>query len=182
MSPGDPPAVPIEVDRETGVWRTDGLAMLYLPRHFFINNHQAVEQALGRAAYAELLREAGHRSAYHWCERQAARDDLGRLGGIDVFHLYMRRLSERGWGQFDGGGIDPESRLGTVRVRHSCFVEHTGPAAGKRCYMFAGWPAGALAWVGRNLGHADVERRAEEVQCAAEGHTDCVFAVTQADS
>ncbi len=179
MSASHPPAVPIEVDAETGVWRTDGLAMLYLPRHFFINNHAAVEQALGRAAYAELLYEAGRRSAYQWCEQQAA---THALGGIDVFQLYLRRLSERGWGQFDGSRIDPESRLGTVRVRHSCFVEHAGPAVGKRCYMFAGWPAGALEWVGRDLGLDDIERRAEEVQCAADGDPVCVFAVRPADS
>ena len=177
MSASHPPAVPIEVDAATGIWRTDGLPMLYMPRHFFINNHAAVEQALGRAAYAELLYQAGHRSAYQWCEQQAA--TLG-LAGIDVFHHYMRRLSERGWGQFDGSAIDPESRTGTVRVRHSCFVEHVDPtAAGRRCYMFAGWPAGALAWVGRNLGQGDVDRRAEEAQCAADGDQVCVFAVTQ---
>ncbi len=179
MNAANPPEVPIDVDPETGVWITDGLPMLYLPRHFFINNHAAVEQALGRAAYGELLYEAGRRSAYQWCEQQAATHGLA---GIDVFQLYMRRLSERGWGQFAGSRIDPESRLGTVRVRHSCFVEQAGPAVGKRCYMFAGWPAGALEWVGRKLGHADVERRAEEVQCAAEGEPDCVFAVSPAGS
>lgn len=176
MSASHPPAVPIEVDGETGVWRTDGLPMLYMPRHFFINNHAAVEQALGRTAYAELLYQAGHRSAYQWCEQQAA--TLG-LAGIDVFHHYMRRLSERGWGQFDGSAIDPESRTGTVRVRHSCFVAQDGPTAGRRCYMFAGWPAGALEWVGRTRGQDDVGRRAEEVQCAAAGDPACVFAVSR---
>lgn len=29
------PEVPIEVDPVTGVWRTDGLPMVYLPRHFW---------------------------------------------------------------------------------------------------------------------------------------------------
>ena len=36
------PEMPILVDDETGVWSTDGLPMLYVPRHFFINNHVAV--------------------------------------------------------------------------------------------------------------------------------------------
>ena len=58
------PQVPIDVDPESGVWRTDGLPMLYVPRHFFINNHLAVEAALGWKVYAELLYEAGYRSAY----------------------------------------------------------------------------------------------------------------------
>ena len=42
------PQVPIEVDESTGVWTTDGLPMLYVPRHFFVNNHTAIEEALGR--------------------------------------------------------------------------------------------------------------------------------------
>ena len=33
------PEVPIDVNASTGVWETDGLPMLYVPRHFFINNH-----------------------------------------------------------------------------------------------------------------------------------------------
>ncbi len=46
------PELPIEVDAETGVWTTDALPMLYVPRHFFINNHVAVEEALGVETYA----------------------------------------------------------------------------------------------------------------------------------
>ena len=40
------PSLPIDVDEHTGVWRTDGLPMLYVPRHFFTNNHVAIEAAL----------------------------------------------------------------------------------------------------------------------------------------
>ncbi|MDX1465685.1 MAG: DUF5943 domain-containing protein, partial [Halomonas sp.] len=46
------PELPIDVDAETGVWTTDALPMLYVPRHFFINNHVAVEEALGVEKYA----------------------------------------------------------------------------------------------------------------------------------
>ena len=31
------PQVPINVDPSTGVWTTDNLPMIYMPRHFFIN-------------------------------------------------------------------------------------------------------------------------------------------------
>ena len=178
MNAANPPEVPIDVDPETGVWTTDGLPMLYLPRHFFINNHLAIEQALGRAAYAKLLYTAGHRSAYYWCEQAAARH---RLAGIGVFHHYLSRLSQRGWGRFDGGGIDPQTGTGEVRVTHSCFVAHAGRSAARKvCYMFAGWFPGALAWVGADSG-PDLEFRAEEVQCAAEGHDACVFGVARAE-
>ena len=53
------PQLPIDVDPNTGVWTTDALPMLYVPRHFFTNNHTAVEEALGRDAYAEILYKAG---------------------------------------------------------------------------------------------------------------------------
>ncbi len=83
------PQVPIEVDPETGVWSTDGMPMLYFPRHFFINNHAAVEAALGSEPYARLLYEAGHTSAYQWCEAEARTHGLR---GADVFrHLLFRR-------------------------------------------------------------------------------------------
>ncbi|MDP6342247.1 MAG: DUF5943 domain-containing protein [Alphaproteobacteria bacterium] len=176
MSTGNPPRVPIEVDPETGVWTTDGLPMLYMPRHFFINNHLAMEQALGRPALAELLYESGHRSAYYWCQQEAATHGLG---GIAVFHHYLRRMSQRGWGQFDGGGIDPDLTGGEVLARHSCFVEQQdGAGGGRLCYMFAGVFPGALDWVAEDLGRGD-RFRAEESHCAAEGGDACVFTVTR---
>lgn len=70
------PQVPIEVDDASGVWRVDGMPMILVPRHFLVNNHLAIETALGAANYAELLFEAGHRSAYAWCEQEARTHDL----------------------------------------------------------------------------------------------------------
>ena len=64
------PVVPIDVDETTGIWRTDGLPMVYLPRHFLVNNHLAVEAALGREAYRAILRQATAKSAIEWCEAQ----------------------------------------------------------------------------------------------------------------
>ena len=40
------PQLPIEVDSETGVWTSDALPMLYVPRHFFVNNHMGIEEVL----------------------------------------------------------------------------------------------------------------------------------------
>ena len=53
------PQLPIEVDSETGVWTSDALPMLYVPRHFFVNNHMGIEEVLGADAYAEILYKAG---------------------------------------------------------------------------------------------------------------------------
>ena len=169
------PAVPIDVNASTGVWETDGLPMLYVPRHFFINNHVELEQALGRDKYAGLLFNSGFQSAYSWCEHESTRHGLT---GMEVFHHYMRRLSLRGWAQFDGLGIDETTYSGEVRVSHSCFVLHHGQAAGdKRCYAFAGWFAGALAWVSKSLGQ-EQHFVSFESQCAAQGNVNCLFKVT----
>ena len=54
------PELPIEVDDDTGVWTTNNLPMLYVPRHFFLNNHMMVEAAIGREAYAEALEKVAN--------------------------------------------------------------------------------------------------------------------------
>ena len=41
------PALDIEVDEATGEWRVDGMPMILVPRHFLVNNHVAVEEAIG---------------------------------------------------------------------------------------------------------------------------------------
>lgn len=49
------PQVPIEVDAETGIWSTDGLPMIYLPRHFLVNMLKGVEAAIGSADYRAMF-------------------------------------------------------------------------------------------------------------------------------
>lgn len=170
------PALPIDVDEQTGVWSTDSLPMLYMPRHFFVNNHKAIEEALGREAYAKQLYRAGHKSAWHWCEKEAAAHGLS---GETVFHHYMKRLSQRGWGLFSVEQLDMQQGAARVRVDNSAFVYEYGPDAGRRvCCMFAGWFPGSLEWVARDLGRP-LKLKAAEVQCASEsGHDYCLFEVT----
>src|SRR5690242_1985152 len=91
------PEVPIDVDPDTGIWRTDGMPMIYLPRHFLVNNHQAMEAALGREAHRGILRAATEKSAMAWC--QAETKTHGLAAEATVRH-YFRRLSQRGWGRF----------------------------------------------------------------------------------
>jgi hypothetical protein len=167
------PAVSIEVDDATGVWRVDGIPMILVPRHFFVNNHTAIESALGEPRYAQQLFEAGHKSAYVWCQKEARSHGLE---GIAVFHHYMKRLSQRGWGQFRVEAIDAESGRARVRVDHSVFVlEHGGGAPRKTCTMFRGWFPGALEFVGVLSGKR-WKLASTEIQCAAEGrHDHCVF-------
>lgn len=161
------PQVPIEVAPDTGEWSVDGVPMILVPRHFFLNNHHAIESALGVEKYAELLFAAGHKSAYSWCEKEAKTHGLR---GVEVFHHYMKRLSQRGWGQFTVESIDPETGRARVQVRHSVFATERKNA--KACYMFRGWFPGALEFV--MSGKAKLI--STETQCVADGHhAYCVF-------
>jgi predicted hydrocarbon binding protein len=172
------PVVSIEVDDTTGVWSVDGIPMILVPRHFFVNNHSAIESALGEPRYAEQLFEAGHKSAYTWCEKESR---TYGLRDVAVFHHYMKRLSQRGWGQFRVEAVDAETGRARVRVDHSVFVlEHEGGAPRKACYMFRGWFPGALEFVAASSGKP-LKLASTEIQCAAEGrHDHCIFEVVPA--
>lgn len=167
------PQLPIDVDDETGVWSTDGLPMLYVPRHFFVNNHTAIEAELGQEAYAGVLYDAGYRSAYYWCETEGARHGLK---GIDVFVHYLKRLSQRGWGLFSFVAHDVPAGTAEIKLEHSLFVLGRPGHRGKLCYMFAGWFAGAMDFVRADLGHGG-RSTCVEACCAAEGFGDCLFSV-----
>src|SRR4051794_21018716 len=99
------PSIQIEVDDKTGRWQVDGLPMLLAPQHLFLNNHFALEVELGPERLEAVLRPAGQRSAYLWCEQEAAHHGVS---GVDVFHYYMKRLSQRGWGQFQVVNVSVE--------------------------------------------------------------------------
>ena len=168
------PQLPIEVNDETGVWTTDGLPMLYVPRHFFTNNHIAVEAALGRDKYSEILYPAGYKSAYFWCEKEAATHGLI---GLPVFEHYLKRLSQRGWGLFSFVSADVDTGHAQIALKNSSFVLQQPGASGKLCYMFEGWFAGAMDWVGQNTGRS-YQTVSRETQCAAEGQDHCVFSIS----
>jgi predicted hydrocarbon binding protein len=165
------PAVPIDVDETSGIWRTDGLPMVYLPRHFLVNNHLAVEEALGREAYRASLRASTAKSAIEWCEAQV------RGKGLDAeatFRHYFRRLSQRGWGQFSIDALEFAGRRGSISLRNSIFALEAGQRPGQRvCYMFEGFVTGAFSFL---LGIAATEVECEEACCACDGpHDHCRF-------
>lgn len=162
------PELPISVDSETGVWTTDALPMLYVPRHFFINNHIAIEQALGVEAYARILYDAGYQSAWFWCEKEA---ELHGLEGVAVFEHYMNRLSQRGWGKFVTEAIDLEAGTAKVRLEHSCFVYQLGKTGKREEYLFTGWFAGAMDQI-LAARRSDLRTRAEQTQSGAEAGCD----------
>ncbi|RUR31249.1 4-vinyl reductase [Vreelandella nanhaiensis] len=169
------PELPIEVDSETGIWTTDALPMLYVPRHFFINNHVAIEEALGAEKYAEILYKAGYKSAWHWCEKEA---ELHGLEGVDVFEHYMKRLSQRGWGIFITEEIDLDKGTARVRLEHSAFVYQMGKVNRKIEYMFTGWFAGAMDQILSARG-SSLRTVAEQTQSGAEeGCEHGLFVVT----
>ncbi|MBN8942763.1 MAG: 4-vinyl reductase [Rhizobiales bacterium] len=169
------PAIDIQVDDVTGRWSVDALPMILVPQHFFLNNHYAVEAALGPEKLEEILRPAGHRSAYFWCEKEAAHHGMG---GVEVFHHYMKRITQRGWGQFDVLDLDPEAGTAHVRLNNSAMVDEARRKSGRKvCYMFAAWLEGSLEYVAASAGRKQ-RLKAREVYCAAEGqHDHCLFEV-----
>ncbi|MEO9654882.1 DUF5943 domain-containing protein [Marinomonas sp.] len=163
------PEMPIQVDDETGVWSTDALPMLYVPRHFFVNNHMGIEAEIGAERYAEILYKAGYKSAYYWCEKEA---ELHGFTGDEVWHHYLKRLSQRGWGFFITEELDVASGTAKVRLENSAFVyqyikELGGKNNEKVDYMFTGWFAGALDQIAQSQGLA-VRTKAVQTQSAAQ--------------
>lgn len=173
------PQLPIDVHGETGVWTTDGLPMIYVPRHFFVNNHVETEAVVGREVYAPALYKAGYRSAYFWCQQEAATHGLS---GMAVYEHYLKRLSQRGWGLFKFISAEATTGEAQIQLDHSVFVLAQGIAgvpvdSSKVCYLFAGWFSGAMDWVLASSG-SSVRTTSTETQCAAEGHSHCVFTVS----
>ncbi|MFT5720935.1 MAG: hypothetical protein ACI9W6_001236 [Motiliproteus sp.] len=162
------PEMPIVVDDETGVWTTDALPMLYVPRHFFVNNHRGIEDEIGADKYAAILYKAGYKSAHYWCEKEAVEQGIS---GAAVFEHYMKRLSQRGWGFFITEALDLEEGTARVRLENSAFVYQYGKVNRKVDYMFTGWFAGAMDQIAESLG-SEVRTKAVQTQSAAEDGCD----------
>jgi hypothetical protein len=176
------PQVPIDVDAETGIWRTDGLPMVYLPRHFLVNNHVAVEEALGRDAYRGILRVATEKSAIHWCRAEMKTHGLTAEA---TFRHYFTRLSQRGWGQFSVDRIDTTSRSGAFTLKNSVFTleaERRAAVGEPRgatplCYMFEGFMIGAFRFLLEAEGQSGAVTCCE-THCAGDvTNEDCSFSV-----
>ncbi len=172
------PEVPIEGDDYSGPGSTDGQPIRYVPRRFPANDHAAIEASLGRGKYAEILYEAGYKSARHWCDKKARTHGLTRMA---VFEHYLERLSRGGWGRFSFIQADEAGGCADIRLDYSDFILAQGEiCAAKTCYIFAGWFAGAMDWVGeqtRDKGGTPLRTLCCEARCGAEGYDHCVFAV-----
>ncbi|MBS7809375.1 4-vinyl reductase [Roseococcus pinisoli] len=166
------PQVPIEVDPETGIWTTDGLPMIYLPRHFLVNMQKAIEDAIGAEAYRAILYGSSDLSALQWCRAEARTHGLAP---VETFRHYLKRLSQRGYGQLEITALDEATGTGAVTVRHSAFALGYGPATGRPvCYTFEGSFAGGMRYVLEMAGRPGVPV-CREVACAADGHPECRF-------
>ncbi len=167
--------VPVWVDPDTGEWSVDGIPMILVPRHFFVNNLKAVERLVGNETSGSLFREPGDRSAREWCAKEAVTHDLS---GAEVFRHYMMRLSQRGWGQFTVQELNLAAGHARVRVDNSVFAAEHGSGTGRKvCYMFEGWMEGALGYVEES----DRQLRCQEIQCVAAGAEYCLFEVAPAE-
>lgn len=168
------PQVPIDVDPDTGIWRTDGMPMIYLPRHFLVNMQKGVEAAIGAEAYREILYGSSDLSALQWCRADAKTHGLAP---VDTFRHYLKRLSQRGYGRMEITALDEKAGTAEVTVRDSAFALGYGKEAGRCvCTMFEGSFAGGMRYVLEQAGRAG-EPVCREVACAADGHDECHFAL-----
>lgn len=169
------PQVPIDVDPETGIWTTNGLPMMYLPRHFMVNMQQAIEGAMGIEAYRAILYRSCHLSALQWCRAEAMTHGLSPE---ETFRHYLKRMSQRGHGQVEIASLEIAAGRAEIIVRNSAYALGYGAAAGRRvCYVFEGSFAGGMAYVLEASGVAG-EPSCRETACLAEGAPECRFAVT----
>lgn len=169
------PTVEIDVDEVTGIWTTDGFPMVYVPRHFLVNLHKASEKAMGRTPFQTVTQEASMRSAYVWCEREAA---ARGYSGAEVFAHYLERLSARGWGQFGIERMDESAGTATVTVANSIYVlEARDRSEQTACYAFNGFFAGGFQYVLDRTGETRIAE-CRETACAAAGAPSCRFEIT----
>lgn len=168
------PEIPIEVDPETGIWSTDGLPMMYLPRHFMVNMQKGIEQALGIERYRATVYASSELSALQWCRAEARTHGLGPA---ETFRHYLRRMSQRGHGRLEVVALDEAAGTADVVARNSAFALGYGPDAGRRvCYVFEGSLAGGMAYLLEATGRTG-QPVCREVACMAEGFPECRFEV-----
>lgn len=164
--------VDVKFDEATGGWNVDGLPVLLVPRHFYVNIQKALEQGLGEAQTRKLLWDAGYGSAETWCQQQ---QQVWGFTGAALFSHYMQSASRRGYGILTPQLIDIPGGRAKVRLDNSAYVAEFGAEAGRNvCYMFEGVVAGGMAAVSKTLGF-EGEWTAREVQCAAHGATHCAI-------
>ena len=165
------PAVPIEVDPETGIWRTDGLPMIYLPRHFLVNIQKSVEEAIGADRFRGIMYGSADLSALQWCR---AEGKTHGLTPVETFRHYLKRLSQRGYGLFEITALDEAAGTAAVTVRNSAYALAYGQVGRPVCYMFEGSFGGAMRFVMEQAGRA-AEPTCREIACAAHGASECRF-------
>lgn len=166
------PEVHIDVDAETGIWRTDGVPMIYTPRMFLVNMQQTMEATMGVEAFRRVLHASSDLSAVQWCRNQATTQGIS---AEQTFRHYLRRLSQRGFGQITIAALDPAAGTGTVIARNSAFALGYGADAGRCvCYMFEGSFRGGMRHVLEASGTPG-EPHCEEVECVAAGAVECRF-------
>ena len=169
--------VPVSVDPDTGVWTVDDMPMILVPRHFWMTVHSKMEKRYGVEENASLLFDSSCSAAFTWCEMQAREHSLS---GTEVFHHYMEQRSRRGWGRCTVEFLDAAAGNARIRMTNSAYVYAFGPDAGRNvCYMFNGSLSGGMEYVTCDLGDRR-KMRCKELQCAANGATECLFEVRPA--
>jgi predicted hydrocarbon binding protein len=166
------PEVLIDVEAGTGIWRTDGVPMVYTPRMFLVNMQRMMEEALGHDEFRRVIYASSETSAMQWCRDQAATQGLSPG---ETFRHYLRRLSQRGFGQVTIEALDVAAGTGTILVRNSAFALGYGAGTGRCvCHMFEGSFGGGMRYLMEAHGSTGAPW-CEEVECLAAGAAACRF-------
>lgn len=161
----------VNVDPDTGTWSVDDFPMILLPRHYWAAIMEAVESRCGEQETAQIYFDATYRSAYVWCQQEAL---THQLTGVAVFHHYMRRMSERGWGRFSVASVDPISGQAHVVLAHSAIALARPDAGRATCHSFNGALCGSMEYVAESAGRT-LSLHAVETECLANGDARCSF-------
>jgi predicted hydrocarbon binding protein len=166
--------VPVVVDPDTGIWSVDGLPVALIPRHYWAQIMQEVEAKIGNEEAQKLYFDGTYKAAYFWCEKEAVTHGIS---GVEVFFHYMKRMSQRGWGQFTVEEIDSAAGTARIRVDHCATALAYGEGVGRNvCHSLNGAFCGGMEYVAADAGRS-ILLRSRETQCAANGANHCLFEV-----
>lgn len=166
--------VPVVVDPDTGIWSVDGLPVVLIPRHYWAQIMQEVEARMGNEDAQKLYYDGTHKAASFWCEKEAVTHGIS---GVEVFSHYLKRMSQRGWGQFTVEAIDSAAGTARIRVDHSAIALAYGDGVGRNvCHSFNGAFCGGMEYVAADAGRP-MQLQSHETHCAANGADRCLFEV-----
>lgn len=160
---------------ETDCLMLDGVAMIVMPRWFYVGIMQRVKKLAGPEIAQKIFYEAGYDGAVKWAETQIR--EAG-LAGRAVMMQYLNSIRLRGWGRFEIVDFEEQRGIALIRAFNSAVALETGSTRGAACVHLPGSLAGAFQAI---LNHAGIPKKVigRESKCISKGDDYCEFAVEE---